>query len=552
MKFYEAMAKSLHESGIKTLYGVMGEANIRLVLEMTSRYGVEYFAAMREDGAVMMAVGAARASGSPRVAVVTHGPAVTNSLTALTEAARGGIPMLLLTGYTPKNNLHHQQRLDIDAIVRPTGAVLWQVRTPDSVAGDIKAALHHAVTRRCAVVLVYPIEFVDQDVQDVVGVALDHDSADAVTLGSSVASANEREVSSDAVDRAVGVIANSLRPLVLAGRGANDPSARRAVLDFAARLGAPVATTLLAKGLFHGEPNDLGLFGEWASARTLDAINRADCLIVFGASLNANTTDNGSLCRGKAVVHVDESAESLGLHHPATAEVIGDAAEVAHEIIALLDLADVQPTRFHEEIEAARGPFEGRTFVDYSSDTAVDMRVFLEFLDGQLKKDRRIVSDGGRFMPTPAQYLEVVDPSRFHMTIAFGSLGLAVGAACGVAAEYRDDDVVVVVGDGGFAMCLAEFSTAVRSKLNLVVVVINDGGYGVEYHHLINMGLDPALSLFEWPRLADVAMSLGGHGVTVRSPADFAEVATLLADRSRRPCLIDVIVDPATPIGVSD
>ena len=104
----------------------------------------------------------------------------------------------------------------------------------------------------------------------------------------------------------------------------------------------------------------------------------------------------------------------------------------------------------------------------------------------------------------------------------------------------------MVTGDGGFMLGgLAEFNTAVRHKVDLIVAVMNDGAYGAEYYRFVSRSLDPSLTMFDWPELADVATALGGTGVTVRTHADFDRVRTVLAARDR-PVLIDVRLDPST------
>lgn len=358
----------------------------------------------------------------------------------------------------------------------------------------------------------------------------------------------------DDLDRAMGVIATARRPIVLAGRGAVRSDARQALLDLAERLGAPVATTLLAKGLFSGEPYDLGIFGTFSADATTTVIDEADCVVAFGASLNEFTTERNGLIDGKAVVQVDANAAQIGRFAPVAAHVVGDATRTALSIIRGLDELEAEPSGFRraelrQHLEE-NGP--EREFIDQSTTDTVDMRTFMMRMNDMLPDERTVVSDGGRFMVAPVRYLDVPGPRHFAITISFAAIGLGLTAAVGAAAADRGHPVVAVLGDGGFAMSMAEFSTAVRYQLDLIVIVLNDRSYGVEYHHLLHRGRSPELSLFDWPNFATVAESLGGQGLVVRSLGDLDALRTGLAERNGTPLMVDVRVDPAVRLGFLD
>ena len=169
-------------------------------------------------------------------------------------------------------------------------------------------------------------------------------------------------------------------------------------------------------------------------------------------------------------------------------------------------------------------------------------------LDALLPERRSVTVDAGRFMMAPATYLRVADTRSFLLPVTFGSVGLSMGAAVGAAFGRPDQPSVAVMGDGGFMMSLAELSTAVRYGRDLVVVVLNDGSYGAEYHALPKHDKKPDISLNDWPDFAPVAEALGARGLTVRRLDDLDGVARAIAERDR-PLLIDVKVDPAKRIG---
>jgi thiamine pyrophosphate-dependent acetolactate synthase large subunit-like protein len=343
----------------------------------------------------------------------------------------------------------------------------------------------------------------------------------------------------------VGIIATAKRPVVLAGRGAIDPASRKALLALAARIGAPVATTLRARDLFRGEPHDLGICGTVAHQVALETLSAADCVIAFGASLNRFTTTEGWLVDDRRLVHVDDDPESLGRWVVPDAAVLGDAASSAEEFVALLDEAEIPGTGFASDELAARLADRGEEPADLSTDHTVDIRTAVRRVDAAVNPDRTVVTDSGRFIHTAWPGIGVEEPRHFVHTASFGSIGLGMGTALGASVGRPGHPTLLVTGDGGFMSGgLNEFNTAVRNRLDLIVLVLNDGAYGAEHIQFVRRDLDPEMSTFDWPDLGPVAEALGGRGFTVRNPAELDRALAQLPQRDR-PVLIDVHVDPA-------
>jgi acetolactate synthase I/II/III large subunit len=183
-------------------------------------------------------------------------------------------------------------------------------------------------------------------------------------------------------------------------------------------------------------------------------------------------------------------------------------------------------------------------FQDRSTERTVDIRLVLGRLESTFPRERTLVLDGGRFIFHAFRQLHVPEPSAYVHTVNFGSIGLGMGNAVGAAYGSPERPVLLVTGDGGFMLGgLAEFSSAVRHGLDLVVVVLNDEAYGAEYIQLRNKDMDPSITTMAWPDLGPVATALGGQGWTVRTVAELEE-ALAAVDRRDRPMLIDVKLDP--------
>jgi len=532
MLFHETLAKALVDHQITTVFGVLGDANLYAMHAFQRQCGGTFVSMSNEAGGVLAANGYARTSGRLGVATVTHGPALTNTLTALVESVRDHTPLLLIAGDTAVADRENFQNISQRDVVMPTGAGFEQVRTPGTLAEDLATAVRRAVLERRPVVLNVPVEFQWEQVE--------YESAPSRWLAAQAAMPDPA-----VMDRAVGVVASAKRPLVLAGQGAATPDARKALLRLAGRIGAPVATTLRARDLFRGEPHNLGVFGSLSDEVALDAIMKSDCIVAFGASLNRWTTAEGSLLDDKRVVHVDVARTALARHSDVHVGVVGDATAVADSLVEWLDQAEVGPTGFASpELAQRLAARSAANFQELSTEATVDIRVVLGRLESAFPRERTLVLDGGRFIFHAFRQLHVPEPSAYVHTVNFGSIGLGMGNAIGAAYGSPERPVLLVTGDGGFMLGgLAEFSAAVRHGLDLVVVVLNDGAYGAEHIQLRNRDMDPSITTMAWPDLGPVATALGGHGWTVRTLAELDE-ALAAVDRRDRPMLIDVKLDP--------
>lgn len=533
MKLHEAIAQSLIDNGVDVLFGLIGDANLFMVDCFVKRHGGKFIAAANESGAVLMALGYAAASNKLGVATVTHGPALTNTVTALAEGVKAQLPLLLLCGDTPVADRDHLQNISQRDIIMPTGAGFEQARTPETLLYDMATALRRAVLERRPVALNMPLEFQWQDIvyQPVVAKFFD-------ARGVAPSSAD--------IDDAVGIIAAARQPIIVAGRGAIDADSKMALEKLAERTGALLATTLKAKGLFAGNDFDIGVFGTLSTPVTSDLIMRSDCVIAFGASLNQYTAAEGSFLKGKRVVQCNAQVEEIGKTFAPQAGIVGHPALVAERIMHWLDEAEIEPSGFRcEDIRRDLRNHDPLTGLrDTATENTVDLTRALLRINDVIARDRVFVTDGGRFVGQAWKIIDVAIPGSLVFTVHFGSIGLGMGYAIGAGEAAPGRPVLLVTGDGGFMLGgLAEFNTAVRHGTDLIVVLCNDGGYGAEYVQFAARNIDPGLSLLNWPDFAAVATALGGYGVTVRSGADLDRACEAIANR-KGPLLVDLRLDP--------
>lgn len=525
-----AYARALVEYGDSLLFGLMGNTNLELICSFAESPGCRYVPVSNESAAVCMASGYASVTGNVGIATVIKGPGVTNTLTALSDAVAARSPLLLIAADAATGVRDDLQKLPQREFVLPTGAGIEQVRTPETALFDLREARRRAVAESRPIVLNVPLDIFKADVEYTAG------GPRPSAVGRIAPDPNE-------LDTAVGLIASARRPLILAGRGAASEDARAAILRLSRQLGAPLTTTLRGKDLFRGEPANLGLFGSLSSDRATEAINRADCVIALGTSLNYRTTDTGGLLEGKAVVHCDTSRSVIGRGARVDGPVVGDAGVVADSMVEWLELAEAKPTSFLTEVENLTVSSPPATPKPHRPGT-VDFHAALRTLEANVPADRVLTIDNGHFMYSTMKSISVLEPLSYVHTANVGSIGLGLGHALGAAFGARDRPTLLVVGDGGL-MCsgIAEFRTAVTNGLDLVVAVMNDAAYGAEYVRMIAHGRDPSPSQFDRPDFAAVAEALGGQGLAVSDDESLSAVAQVIANRTR-PLLIDFRLDP--------
>lgn len=528
------MAAALRQHGVDTVFGLIGDGNLYLMDSFRRLPGTRYVGVAHEASSVEAASGYAQVTGRLGVATVTHGPALTNAVTALVDAVRARVPLVLIAGDTRAEERHHVQSIDQREVVAVAGAGFEQVRSPRTLGEDLSYAIHRAYVERRPVVVNTPVDF--QWVES------EYRPAPVRPLRPS-----GLRPSAEVTDEAVGIIASARRPVVLAGRGAIEPTARDAVSRMAARIGAPVATTLRARDLFRGHAYDLGICGTLAHDVAQATVAAADCVIAFGAGLNKYTTVDGSLVQGRRLIQVDDDRSALGRYVVPDVGVQGDAAVTADLIVSLLDEAEIPATGFAspelaDRLAAARAAVP----VDRSTDSVVDVHTAVRRVDSSMSEDRTVVTDSGRFIFSTWPAIGVRDPRHFVHTGSYGSIGLGMGTAIGAAVGRPRHPTLLVTGDGGFMLGgMNEFSTAVRHDLDLVVVVLNDGAYGAEHIQFVRRGLDPVMSTFAWPDFGPVAEALGGRGFTIRNLRELDDALAFIPLRDR-PVLLDVRLDPGS------
>jgi thiamine pyrophosphate-dependent acetolactate synthase large subunit-like protein len=509
------------------VFALMGNGNA-YVLDALAATDVTVTAVRHEAATVASADAYQRITGHLAVATTTYGAGFTNAVTALAEAALARTPLLLLVGDAPTTG---RRPFDIDqaAVVAGTGAHLV-VLDADAPGRAVVDAAAHAVAHQVPVVVALPVDLATTTVAD----------PTVPPLAAAVPGA----VDAAALDAVAAQLAEAKRPLVLAGRGSRGPA--QAAGTLADRLGALTATTAPARGLFDGRPYDLGVCGGFAAPEAAALIHEADVVLVLGASLNQFTTAlGGAFAADAAVIQVDVRPDPGSAH--VTTTVRGDVGVVLDGLLdRLRGAAPAEPWSGAAEVARAGDLHLRRDPGDtVAPDGRLDPRSVFARLEELLPRERQIVLDGGHFIGWANTYLSVHQPDAMLLVgTAFQSIGLGLPSAPGALAARPDVTTLVVLGDGGGLMGIADLETVVRCASSALVLVVNDAVYGAEVHQYGSRGLDQSLMRVGEVDFAAVGRALGARGAVVERLADLDQVARWLAEGARGVFVADVRVSP--------
>jgi thiamine pyrophosphate-dependent acetolactate synthase large subunit-like protein len=530
----DVVGATIAAQGVRDAFGVLGSGNL-VVTNALCRHGARFHHARHEMSATCMADGYGRVTGRVAVVSVHQGPGLTNTMTGLAEAAKSRTPIVVLAGETPAAALTSNFRIDQHDLVESVGAIADRVHSAGTAADDAARAYHRAITERRPVVLMLPI-----DIQPQPAVQTEPSKPPPPPLPPPAPDPDTIRVATD-------LLRNAKRPAIIAGRGAVLADAGPSLEALGETIGAILATSAPANGLFAGLPYALGISGGFASPFAATLLPQADVVLVVGASVNHWTTKHGALINKDAkVIQVDVEPGAIARNRPADLAILADANVTATALQEALTSQGHANEGFRSpEIaaEIAARAWRHAPYEDASTDEWIDPRTVSIALNDLLPRDRAVAVDSGHFLGYPSMYLEVPDARAWVFANGFQAVGLGLGNAIGAAIGRPDRPTVAAIGDGGAFMALAELETAARLKLTLLVVIYDDAAYGAEVHHFEPMGHDVSLVRFPDADLAAIARAAGAKAATVRRTEDLAVVEEWLVN-PHGPLVLDVKVNP--------
>ncbi|HSU05505.1 MAG TPA: thiamine pyrophosphate-dependent enzyme, partial [Acetobacteraceae bacterium] len=328
------------------------------------------------------------------------------------------------------------------------------------------------------------------------------------------------------VDQIAGMMAEAERPIVIGGRGAIWSGAKVALETLAEESGALLATTLLGKGLFDGNPFALDIAGTFATDLGRECFAESDLVIAAGAGLGHYTTEGGYLFPNARVVRIDTQPRGLwqGLK-TADLHVQADARAAAEAIIARLRERRIrrQGWRGNEVASKIAATAETPDPKPYTpTPGTLDPRPVAKELDAAIPKDWDIIVAGGHCFSFVMTHLRGRAAGRYHTPFDFGAIGSGLSAAIGVAVARGSDKVLLIDGDGSLYQHIQELETLQRHGIKLLICILNDGGYGAESHKFRAHGVNPEHAIHGRGDLARVASGFGLNSARVTTMGQLA------------------------------
>ncbi len=515
---------TLRAFGVNEMFTLSG-GHVFPLYDAAHKTGFPIYDVRHEQTAVFAAEAVAKLQRRPGLAVLTAGPGVTNGISGLTSAFFNASPVLVLGGRAPQFRWGSGslQEFDHVPLVAPVTKYAGTVTETDAIPGEIAAALTAALTaHRGPAFLDLPLEVV-------------FSSGDAAAPGTPAVPVLEADP--DEVAQAAALLAGAARPVIVAGSDVWGGGAIDELRAAAEALQIPVFTNGMGRGAL--PPSHPLAF---AKARRL-AFNEADVVCVIGTPLDFRL-GFGEFGEAQVVHIVDAPTQRAGHVTPAVspagdlrrilaalADYRGDRADHAEWISGLRAAEDAGVARDAEAMAAETDPIR-------------PARIYGE-LRKVLAEDAVTIGDGGDFVSYAGRYLTPAQPGTWLDPGPYGCLGTGMGYAMGARVTYPDRQICVLFGDGAAGFSLMDVESLVRQNLPVVMVVGNNGIWGLEKHPMQAMyGYDVAADLQPGLRYDDVVKALGGAGETVEK-ADGIGPALERAFAAGVPYLVNVLTDPA-------
>jgi acetolactate synthase I/II/III large subunit len=515
--------EALRVFGVTELFTLSG-GHVFPLYDAAHQAGVRIVDVRHEQSAVFAAEAVAKLQRRPGLAVLTAGPGVTNGISGLTSASFNAAPVVVIGGRAPafRWGAGSLQELDHLPLVAPVTKHAVTVFETDGIAAAVREAATIALTpHRGPVFLDFPLE---------------------VIFGAGTGEVAEPEIpvvqpDPDEVVRAAALIAAARRPVIVAGSDVYGGGAVAALREAAEALRVPVFTNGMGRGaLPPGHPL------AFAKARRV-ALSEADVIVVVGTPLDFRL---GFGDFGDAqVVHIVDAPSQKAGHLTPAASPAGDLRLI---LTGLADFAGDREdhTGWVDTLRAAEDKARVRDLEAMAADTdpIKPARVYGE-LRRVLAPDAVTIGDGGDFVSYAGRYLEPAQPGTWLDPGPYGCLGTGMGYAMGARVTYPDRQVCVLMGDGAAGFSLMDAESLARQRLPVVIVVGNNGIWGLEKHPMNAMyGYDVAADLQPELRYDEVVRALGGAGETVRRAGELGP-ALRRAFEAGVPYLVNVLTDPA-------
>ncbi|MEZ5462288.1 acetolactate synthase large subunit [Dokdonella sp.] len=506
MKASDLFIKALENENVEYVFGIPGEENLDL-LESLRTSSIRLILTRHEQAAGFMAATYGRLTGKAGVCLATLGPGATNFVTSAAYAQLGGMPMFMITGQKPVklSKQGHFQIVDVVDMMKPLTKFTRQIVSADNIPARVRESFRRAEEER----------------PGATHLELPEDIArDETNVGVIPASFHRRPIADEkAIVRGVDAIREARRPILMVGAGANRKTSSKMLREFVEKFGIPFFTTQMGKGVLD-ETHPLWLGNAALSDGDFvhRAIDNADCIINVGHDVIEKPPF--FMRTGKrTVIHINYLTAEVDTVYFPQIEVVGDIANTIWRFNQMLekqshwDFSYEDSVRNHLDAHLAKGADDTR-FPIYPVRLVADVR--------KAMPDNGILClDNGMYKLWFARYYRCTQPNTMLLDNALATMGAGLPSAIAAKIVHPDRKSVAVVGDGGFMMNSQEIETAVRLKLDLVILLLRDDAYGMIKWKQANMDFPNFGMDMGNPDFVRYAESYGARGHRPGSTEEF-------------------------------
>ena len=471
MRGGDAIIKALMDKGVDTIFGYPGGTVIPFY-DMLYDSDLRHILVRHEQCAAHAAEGYARASGKVGVCLATSGPGATNLVTGIANAYMDSSPIIAITGQVVSNLIGNDafQEVDIMGITMPITKPSYQPKDANDIPSIINTSFEIASTGRNGPVLIdVPKEVQEQELDDYVLGTIPTPGYKPTIKG------NSKQIA-----KAAQMLKSAERPFILAGGGTILAGAGEEVKKLAELVKAPVATTLMGKGIVDEKDDiSIGMLGMHGKQVANQNVNKTDCLLAIGCRFSDRTTGKLEEFLPEAkVIHIDIDPAEIGKNVAVDLPIVGDAKIVLNQLINELEGSKIDESAWFKSIVDFKKSTIPRVSYD---DIPLKPQQVIKEIAGAITEDTIVTTDVGLHQMWAAHFLDISKPRKFISSGGLGTMGFGFPAAIGAKVACPDDAVLAIVGDGGFLMVSQELATIKEHDIPVVIAMLNNRKLGMVY-----------------------------------------------------------------------
>ena len=553
----DMLIRALQDEGVDIIFGYPGGAALHIYDAIFRQQKVEHILVRHEQAATHMADGYARATGKPGVVLVTSGPGATNAITGIATAFMDSIPMVVLSGQVPSDQIGTDafQETDMIGVSRPVVKHSFMVKSAAEIPEVVKKAFHIATTGRPGPVVID----IPKDTTDPAELApYSYPSEVVMRSYNPAGSGNARQIK-----LAVEALLAAKRPIVYVGGGVVQCDASEPLRALINQLELPLTNTLMGLGAFPGaDPKCLGMLGMHGTYEANMAMHETDLILAVGARFDDRVTNNPQKFSPNAkVIHVDVDPASISKIISAHIPIVGNAklvlAAMHEELVQQWEAySDAERKAYSEQLDKWWEQLQGwrdehglNHSLSPEDSPMILPQLAIQTLYQVTDGEAYVTSDVGQHQMFAAQYYHFAEPRRWINSGGLGTMGFGLPAAMGVQMALPEATVACVTGEGSFMMNMQELSTCLQYGLPIKILNLNNQALGmVKQWQDMQYGGRHSQSTYSdsLPDFKTLVEAFGHVGFKVSDPLELKPtMERAFSDEYRQKLVfIDVWVDP--------